>query len=234
MLNVQDVVGEIEYQQPSPKVRPISPELNYVAENFGLQDPELATVRKQLIGQDLEYMSLAPAEGRVLQFLIRGFGIRRIVEIGTLFGYSSLCMAKALPSDGEIISLEKDPGRCAVAVANAHASAVAEKIDVRCGDALELLAHINGPVDMVFIDADKAGYIKYLDWAEKNVRRGGLIVGDNTFLFGALWGDMRGGHGIESWMISIMHEFNRRLANPALYNSVLVPTAEGMTIAQKR
>ena len=87
---------------------------------------------------------------------------------------------------------------------------------------------------MVFIDANKAGYIKYLDWAEKNVRRGGLIVGDNTFLFGALWGDMRGGHGIESWMISIMHEFNRRLANPALYNSVLLPTAEGMTIAQKR
>jgi predicted O-methyltransferase YrrM len=234
MLNAKDLVGEIEYQQPSPKVRPISPELNYVAEIFGLEDPELATVRKQMMEQELEYMSLAPAKGRVLQFLIRGFGIRRIVEIGALYGYSSLCMAKALPSDGEIISLEKDSGRCAVAVANACRSAVAEKIDIRCGDALELLAYINGPVDMVFIDADKAGYVKYLDWAEKNVRRGGLIVGDNTFLFGALWGDMRGGHGIEPWMIPIMDEFNRRLANPALYNSILVPTAEGMTIAQKR
>ena len=121
-----------------------------------------------------------------------------------------------------------------VSAANARASVVAEKIDIRCGDALELLAYINDPVDMVFIDADKAGYVKYLDWAEKNVRRGGLIVGDNTFLFGALWGDMRGGHGIEPWMIPIMDEFNRRLANPALYNSILVPTAEGMTIAQKR
>src|SRR5215471_6658322 len=114
MLNVKGPIGEIKYQQPSPKVRPISPELNYVAENFGLQDPELARVRKQMMRQELEYMSLAPAEGRVLQFLIRGFGIRRIIEIGTLFGCSSLCMAKALPSDGEIISLEKDPGRCAV------------------------------------------------------------------------------------------------------------------------
>jgi predicted O-methyltransferase YrrM len=234
MLNAKDPVGEIEYQQPSPKVRPISPELNYVAEIFGLEDPQLAAVRKQMMEQGLEYMSLAPAEGRVLQFLIRGFGIRRIVEIGALFGCSSLCMAKALPSDGEIISLEKDPRRCAVAVANARASAVAEKIDIRCGDALELLAYINGPVDMVFIDADKAGYVKYLDWAENNVRRGGLIVGDNTFLFGALWGDMRGGHAIEPWMIPIMDEFNRRLADPALYNSILVPTAEGMTIAQKR
>jgi predicted O-methyltransferase YrrM len=116
------------------RARPISPELNYGAENFGLQDPELAAVRKQMMEQELEYMSLAPAEGRVLQFLIRGFGIHRIVEIGTLFGYSSLCMAKASPSGGEIISLEKDPGHCAVAVANAHASAAAEKIDVRCGD----------------------------------------------------------------------------------------------------
>jgi predicted O-methyltransferase YrrM len=234
MLNIKGLIGEVECQQSNPKVRPTSPELNYVAKNFCLEDPELAAVRKQLMEQQLDYMSLAPAEGRVLQFLIRGFGIRRIVEIGGLYGYSVLCMAKALPSDGEIVSLEKDPKRCAVAVANARASAVAEKIDIRCGDALELLAHINRPVDMVFIDADKAGYVKYLDWAEKNVRRGGLIVGDNTFLFGALWGDTRGGHGIEPWTIPIMDEFNRRLANPALYNSILIPTAEGMTIAQKR
>jgi caffeoyl-CoA O-methyltransferase len=234
MLNAKDSVGETDNQQPRPKMRPVSPELNYVAEKFSLEDPELAAVRKQLMEQELEYMSLTPADGRVLQFLIQGFGIRRVVEIGALYGYSSLCMAKALPSGGEIISLEKDPARCAVAIANARASAVAEKIDIRCGNALELLQYIHGPVDMVFIDADKAGYVKYLDWGEKNVRRGGLIVGDNTFLFGALWGDMRGGHGIEPWMIPIMDKFNCRLANSALYNSILVPTAEGMTIAQKR
>jgi hypothetical protein len=111
MLNAKDLVDEIEYQQPSPKVRPIRPELNYVAEIFSLEDPEFVTVRKQLRERQLEYMSLAPAEGRVLQFLIRGFRIRRIVEIGALYGYSCLCMAKALPSDGEIISLEKDPAR---------------------------------------------------------------------------------------------------------------------------
>jgi predicted O-methyltransferase YrrM len=233
MLDIKDLIGEIAYQQPCPKDRPLSPQLNYVAQTFSLEDPELAAVRKQLMAQELEYMSLAPAEGRILQFLIRGFAIRRVVEIGALYGYSSLCMAKALPADGQIISLEKDPGRCAIAVANVRASAFAAKIDIRCGNALELLAYINGPVDMVFIDADKAGYVKYLDWAEKSVRPGGLIVGDNTFLFGALWGDMRGGHGIEPWTIPIMREFNRRLANPKLYNSILVPTAEGMTIAQK-
>lgn len=228
MLNIKGLT------QPDLKIRPVSrPELNYVAENFSLEDPELVRVRKRLLEQDLEYMSVAPAEGRVLQFLIRGFGVRRIVEIGALHGYSTLCMAKALPADGQIISLEKDPGRWAIAVANARASAAGEKIDIRCGDALELLGHVSGPVDMVFIDADKAGYLKYLDWAEKNVHPGGLIVGDNTFLFGALWDDLRGGHGIEAWTIPIMEEFNRRLANLELYNSILVPTAEGMTIAQK-
>jgi predicted O-methyltransferase YrrM len=233
MLNIGAFIGEIRHHWPVPKLRPVSPELNYVAEVFSLEDAELSAVRKQLLEQDLEYMSVAPAEGRVLQFLIRGFGIRSIVEIGALYGYSSLCMAKALPVGGRIISLENDPSRCAVAVANTRVSTVAEKIDIRCGDALQSLAQIDGPVDMVFIDADKAGYIKYLDWAEKNVRPGGLIVGDNTFLFGALWGEMRSGHGMAPQAIPVMQEFNRRLSDPRLYNSILIATAEGMTIAQK-
>ena len=78
MLNAKDVIGETDYQLPSPKMRPIKPESNYVAENFSLEDPELAAVRKQLMEQELEYMSLGPAEGRVLQFLIYGFGIRHL------------------------------------------------------------------------------------------------------------------------------------------------------------
>jgi predicted O-methyltransferase YrrM len=233
MPNTKDFVGGADHDRSIPKSRPISPELMYVAEIFSLEDAELSAVRTQLLEQDLEYMSVTPAEGRVLQFLIRGFGIESIVEIGTLYGYSSLCMAKALPVGGRIISLEKDGSRCGVAVANARASTVAEKIDIRCGDALQSLAQIDGPVDMVFIDADKARYIEYLDWAEKNVRPGGLIVGDNTFLFGALWGEMRSGHGIVPQTIEAMQEFNRRLSDPRLYNSILIATAEGMTIAQK-
>src|SRR5262249_62187629 len=95
MLNVKDPIAEIEYRPPSPKVRPISPELNYVAEIFGLEDPELATVRKQLIEQELEYMSLAPAEGRVLKFMISGFGTSRVIEICDLYGYFSLYMVQS-------------------------------------------------------------------------------------------------------------------------------------------
>ncbi|MCL2429527.1 MAG: class I SAM-dependent methyltransferase [Alphaproteobacteria bacterium] len=232
MFHIRDFISETGHQQAG-MVRPVRPELSYLAGKFGLDDPELAAIHRQLAGHGLEYMSIAPAEARILQFLIRGFGIRRVVEIGALFGYSSIAMAKALPKDGRITALENDVARCAAATANARQSSVAARIEVRCGDAREQLRSIAAPIDMVFIDADKSGYLEYLDWAEDHVRPGGLIVGDNTFLFGALWGDLREGHGIGSQTVQVMEEFNRRLSNPHLYNSIMIATAEGMTIAQK-
>lgn len=138
-------------------MRPVRPELTYIAEDLGRDDPELVAIRRQLAEQGLEYMSVALSEVRILQFLSRGFGIRRVIEIGAPLGYSSVCTAKALPQDGRIISIEHDVERCAVA--NARESSVAAKTDVRCGDALAELREIKGPVDMVFIDANKSGYL---------------------------------------------------------------------------
>ena len=80
-------------------------------------------------------------------------------------------------------------------------------------------------------NADKSGYLDYLNWCEKNVRRGGLIVGDNTFLWGALWD--QSGHEIPDVEIRAMSEFNRRLSDPARYNFILIPSREGMTVAQR-
>jgi predicted O-methyltransferase YrrM len=88
-----------------------------------------------------------------------------------------------------------------------------------------------GPYDLAFVDADKSGYPDYLNWCEKNVRRGGLIVGDNTFLWGALWDQPE--HEIPDVEVRGMSEFNRRLSDPAHYNSILIPSREGMTIAQR-
>jgi predicted O-methyltransferase YrrM len=93
----------------------------------------------------------------------------------------------------------------------------------------------SAPYDMVFIDADKPGYPEYLDWAEEYVRKGGLIVGDNTLLFGHVWSESApqgaGAPSRTAW--NAMREFNRRLADPAKYHSVLIPTEEGMTVAIK-
>lgn len=211
-----------------------SPEQKYLNDVFGLRDAELDEVRQKLLDHDVEFMSISGAEARILQFFIRACGVKKIVEVGTLFGYSTLAMAKALPDDGRVWTLEKS--RTNFDVAGEHFAKFSAGKKVKClnGDGAQLLSSIEseGPFDMIFIDADKAGYVNYLNWAEKHVRRGGYIVGDNTFLFGALWDQTRD-RDIGEKQIAIMKEFNLRLADTSKYNSTLIPTVEGLTIAQK-
>lgn len=201
----------------------------YLNATFGFEDPELAGVRETLREHGVEHMAISAHEARLLQFLIRGFGIRRLVEIGTLFGYSTLAMAKALPSDGQLITLEKEPRHWQIAQ---RTLAGQTQVDSRCGDAVELLKTLPGPYDMVFIDANKGGYAQYLDWAESAVRRGGLIVGDNTFLWGAVY-DAPERENIGTGATRALKAFNQRLADPERFNSTLLPTSEGLTVAQK-
>jgi predicted O-methyltransferase YrrM len=215
-------------------MRTHTPEQTYLDKNFSLSDPDLARIGKQLREANLEYMSMSPAEGRILQFLIRGFGIRSVVEVGTLFGFSAICMAKALPPDGRMIAIEKSGDNFPIAMQNVQVSQVNCPIELRFGDGISVLNELapEGPFDMIFIDANKNGYIDYLNWAERNIRVGGLIVGDNTFLWGALWNQSRVGE-VNSETIKLIEEFNQRLADPARYNSILIPTFEGITVAQK-
>jgi predicted O-methyltransferase YrrM len=211
-----------------------SQEQKYLNEVFGLDDAELNDVRAELHRHNVEFMSVSGAEARILQFLTRALGVMKIVEVGTLFGYSTLAFAKALPANGHIWTLEKNRENFAIAQKHFAKFEAGKKITALNGDAAEILSSIEkeGPFDMVFIDADKAGYLKYLDWAEINVRPGGYIVGDNTFLFGALWGQTRD-RNINEKQIAAMKEFNRRLADTSRYNSTLIPTVEGLTVAQK-
>jgi predicted O-methyltransferase YrrM len=214
-------------------MRITSPQQKYLNDVFGLNDPELAEVRAALVKHDLDFMSISAAEARILQFLVRSTGARRIVEVGTLFGYSALAMAKVLPEDGRLWTLEKSDENAAISSAHFKKFEAGRKIQLLHGDAGEKLASIegHGPFDLVFIDADKANYPKYLTWAERNVRKGGYIVGDNTFLWGGVW-DEPAREMSASW-IAAMKEFNLRLSDPSKYNSTLIPTKEGMTIAQK-
>lgn len=212
-----------------------SPREKYIEGVFGLnEDRELTRAKAELSRHKLAYMSISPAEARILQFFIRGFGVKRIVEIGTYLGYSSLCMAQALPEEGQLITLEKNPEHYELArkLFSQHKSG--SKIEALCGDALEILPALEakGPFDLIFIDADKAGYSRYAEWAERNVRQGGLIVGDNTFLFGALWGES-GDREAGPKQIESMKEFNNRLADRSRFNSIMIPTEQGMTVAQK-
>lgn len=210
-----------------------TPQQKYLNDVFGLNDPELAAIREELHKHELDFMSISAAEARILQFLVRSTGARKIVEVGTLFGYSALAMAKVLPEDGMLWTLEKADENAAISSAHFQKFAAGKKIRLLHGDAGEKLSSIEGegPFDLVFIDADKSNYPKYLTWAEKNVRQGGYIVGDNTFLWGGVW-DEPTREMSASW-IAAMKEFNLRLSDPSKYNSTLIPTKEGMTIAQK-
>ncbi len=180
----------------------------------------------------VEFKSLAPHETQILGFLVQVLGLKKILELGTLVGHSALALAHFAGEDAEIITLEKNPKMHALAKANTSG---VPNIQVLCGDAKELLPTLEstGPFDLVFIDANKSAYCEYLDWAERHVRPGGLIVGDNTFLGGAVWDDSEACRKFNAKQIQVMREFNRRLANKTKYNSMLVPTVEGLTIAQK-
>ncbi|MEU0277008.1 O-methyltransferase [Streptomyces sp. NPDC088147] len=138
----------------------------------------------------LPAISVAPNEGKLLHLLARVQGARRILEIGTLGGYSTIWLARALPEDGRLISLEYDPAHAEVARANLAHAGLDKITEVRTGPALEslpvLAAEDAGPFDLVFIDADKKNNPHYVEWALKLTRPGSVIIVDNVVRNGAV------------------------------------------------
>jgi predicted O-methyltransferase YrrM len=136
---------------------------------------------------------VTPAQGRFLQILVRAQGARRVLEVGTLGGYSAIWMARGLPEDGRLVTLEVDRGRAEVARANLARAGVAGRVEVRVGPALETLPRLAeegaGPFDLVFIDADKRHNPEYLEHAVALSRPGTLVVVDNLVRVGAVVDD---------------------------------------------
>lgn len=184
----------------------------------------------------LARISVSPAEAKLVQMLVRLHGCRKFVEIGTLTGLSAQYIWSALPAGGVLWTLEKDPkhGDKAASVFS-KLDQSQKKIHLVMGDAREELVKLEsqGPFDGIFIDGNKAAYGDYLAWAEKNLRPGGLILADNIFLSGGVWGD-RGQQRFSDKQIQIMQEFNKRLADPLLFDSIMVPTFEGLYLAVKK
>jgi predicted O-methyltransferase YrrM len=132
----------------------------------------------------LPQIDVTALQGKFLEFLVRISGARCILEIGTLGGYSTLWLARALPGDGRIVTLELDPHRAEVARANLENAGVLDSVDLIVGPAIETLPTLRNspatPFDLIFIDADKRGYPEYLRWALKLSRPGTVIVADNV------------------------------------------------------
>lgn len=138
----------------------------------------------------LPSISVSAAQGKLLHVLTMAMGARRILELGTLGGYSAIWLARALPPDGTLVTLELEAKHADVARRNLARAGLAERIDLRVGRALDLLPRLAAegaaPFDLVFIDADKGSYTEYLDWAIRLSRPGTLIIADNVIRKGAV------------------------------------------------
>jgi predicted O-methyltransferase YrrM len=143
-------------------------------------DPALNAAREANQKAGLPDIAVAPNQGKLLHLIARMIGARRILEVGTLGGYSAIWLARALPPGGELITLEYNPKHADVARANIANAGLSDRVKVITGAALDTLPNLSGPFDLSFIDADKQSNPDYFGWALKLSRRGSIIVVDNV------------------------------------------------------
>lgn len=157
---------------------------SYITSLFAPQDLALTETLAEMENEGVRRINVSASEGKLLQVLALTVGAKRILEIGTLGGYSGIHLARALPADGRLITLEIDPHHAEVARRNFDRAGVGHKVDIRVGPAAETLRQLGeaaeAPFDLIFIDADKGGYTEYLHLSLPLLREGGLLLGDNT------------------------------------------------------
>jgi len=204
----------------------------YVTSLFAEEDDALRSTREETERGGLPIINVSASEGKLLHVLALTIGAKRILELGTLGGYSTTWLARALPADGKLISLELDAHHADVARSNVENAGLGDKVEIRVGPAAEsldkMLADGEAPFDLVFIDADKDGYPAYLAKVEPLTREGGLILGDNTLSQGVLNPESESG----------ITRYNAAIAAHPNLTSVIVPVfrdhIDGLSISIKR
>jgi caffeoyl-CoA O-methyltransferase len=167
-------------------------------------------------------------EGRFLKMLVAISGAKQILEIGTYTGYSALSMAEALPPDGKLISCELDERHADLARRHIAMAPYGDRIEVRVGAAIETVASLDGPFDMVFIDADKPSYLAYYEAVVPKLSERGFICVDNV-----LWSLRVADESDTSESTVALREFNARVVNDARVECVMVPIRDGVTIIRR-
>ena len=157
---------------------------DYIVSSLFEADPVLDAVIATNRKQGLPAIDVSAAQGKLLSLLVRISSARKVLEIGTLGGYSTIWMARGLPADGKVVTLELDPHHAKVARSNFERAGVSDKVDLRVGPALQSLATLGsenaGPFDLIFIDADKPNNPNYLSWAMRLSRPGSVVICDNV------------------------------------------------------
>jgi predicted O-methyltransferase YrrM len=162
----------------------------YYGESLLRDDPSFDFALESSAAAELPAIQVSPAQGKLLQLLAQAQGARKILEVGTLGGYSTLWLARALPAGGSLVTLEFDPKHADVARKNLGRAGLTGTVEVITGDAKQTLPRLEaegrGPFDLIFIDADKSGYPEYFTWALRLSAPGSLIIADNVVRGGAV------------------------------------------------
>lgn len=206
----------------------------YIESLFGEQDEALRAALEESRRAGLPEIQVSANQGKLLHILAAASGARRVLEIGTLGGYSTIWLARALPRDGVLISLELREHHAGVARRNIERAGLSGRVEVRVGDARERLAELagqGGVFDLIFIDADKTGYPEYLEWSLRLSRPGTLILADNVIRGGAVL-------DAEDEVSRAVRRFNRVLAEDPRLSAVILPIlrerVDGLAIARVR
>jgi predicted O-methyltransferase YrrM len=203
----------------------------YLLHNFSADDDFLKGIREDAVANGFPPIFISPVQGKFMQVMLASINARYVLEIGSLAGYSAILLARALPADGKLITIEKDQARAEYAQQQVNNSGLSDIITVINADAHEFLIDYNPgyKFDFFFADADKEGYIDYLDKSHRLVRKGGIVAFDNALAFGEI-ADRNPDRDIE---VMAVREFNQYFKKHQSYLSCLVTTGDGIAMAVK-
>jgi len=206
---------------------PLNEELyKYIVDTFAVEDDVLKSVVASTEENEMPLIHVSPENGKFLQLLIKIIGAKRILEIGTLAGYSSIWMARGLPVDGKLITLEFEQKHSEVAKNNFIKAGLEDKIEVITGPALDSLDKLkDGKFDFTFIDADKVNINIYFDKIIDMMNRGGIITADNTLRRGDVVNQNSDDENTKA-----IREYNKKVASDTRVESLLVPISDGVTV----
>lgn len=201
---------------------------DYVDDMFVREDEVLRYVRQQTAKQGLPQINLQPHEGLMVQLFARMCGARKVVEVGALAAYSAIWIARALPADGRLFTIDKSSLHCRVAREHIARAGLTDKVTVLQGDGAQILQKLSadGPFDALFVDADKVSYPHYFAWAAENLRRGGIIMAHNAFWGGRILNP-------ESADDQGLLRFNQMLAEHPSFASTIIAVGDGLALGFK-
>jgi caffeoyl-CoA O-methyltransferase len=214
---------------PRGGIEPTEELIDYLHEVGARTDEVLERVRAETSVMPSAQMQISADQGALIELLVKLIGAREALEVGTFTGYSAICIARGLPSDGRLTCLELDPERAAIAQRNLEAAGVADRVEIRIGPAGESLEAMPATptFDFAFIDADKRGYPEYYELVLARTRPGGLILLDNMLQSGSVVDP-----GTEN--ARVIDELNRRIHDDERVDMAMTISADGLTFVRVR